>query len=463
MEVTSTSANRIRDLDRRGVKWKIFYDTNIVNMRYKPFDASKWSVAESGLIGPVTLRCAAAQPEASIADVGAVGDGKTLNTKAIQSAIDRMSTSGGTIVVPQGEFLTGAIFLKAGVNLRLAEGAVLKGSTDIRDYPKMKTRIEGHFEEWLPALINADKTDHLRIGGLGTLDGNGAPFWKEFWDRRKADFKTTNLDVPRPRLALIQNSEDVQISGIRFRNSGFWNLHLYRCKHVVVEKSRFEVPLGTKCPSTDGTDIDSCQNVTVRDCVYSVDDDCVCLKGSKGPFAMQDKDSPPVEHILVTGCTFERGHGVVTLGSEATVVRDVVVENCKINGPIALARFKLRPDTAQIYEDIHYRGITLKSTGGVIVQIEPWKQYFDLKGQPAPKSAVHDVTVSDIKGSYGSFGTIAGNPETEISGITLENIEVTLKNEGLKLGNVRRIMARNVTVNGKLFSPGQSEANANAK
>ena len=77
---------------------------------------------------------------------------------------------------------------------------------------------------------------------------------------------------------------------------------------------------GVKCPSTDGTDVDSCQNVTIRGCTYRVDDDCVCLKGSKGPFALDDKDSPPVEHIRVENCTFERGHGVVTLGSEATIV-----------------------------------------------------------------------------------------------------------------------------------------------
>ena len=65
----------------------------------------------------------------------------------------------------------------------------------------MKTRIEGHFEEWLPALINADKADHLRLSGSGTLDGNGAPFWEEFWARRKANPQTTNLNVERPRLA----------------------------------------------------------------------------------------------------------------------------------------------------------------------------------------------------------------------------------------------------------------------
>jgi alpha-L-rhamnosidase len=388
----------------------------------------------------------------SIREFGAAGDGKTLNTERIQGAIEQLAAKGGgTLVIPQGVYLSGALFLKPGVNLHLDEGAVLKGSTDKKDYPKMKTRIEGHFEEWLPALINGDKTDHLRISGGGTLDGNGAPFWKEFWARRKANPKTTNLDVERPRLALIQNSEDVQISGITFKDSGFWNLHLYRCQNVVVEKARFEVPKG-RCPSTDGTDVDSCQNVTIRGCSYSVDDDCICLKGSKGPFALEDKDSPPVEHIRVSDCTFERGGGVVTLGSEATVVRDVVVENCKVVGPINLVRLKLRPDTPQRYEDIHFRDITLDSTG-TILDGQPWMQFFDLKGQPPPKSVVRNVTLSNIKGRYGAFGTLRGNPgQTEICDTTLENIDVQLESEKLRAVQVKNLKIENVKVNGSPFS-----------
>src|SRR5438067_1145503 len=110
--------------------------------------------------------------ETPITKFGAVGDGQTLNTKTIQSAIDHAAQSGGgAVVIPEGVFLSGAIFLKPGVNLRLDERAVLKGSTDIKDYPKMKTRIEGHFEPWIPALVNADEADHLRISGSGTLDG----------------------------------------------------------------------------------------------------------------------------------------------------------------------------------------------------------------------------------------------------------------------------------------------------
>jgi polygalacturonase len=391
---------------------------------------------------------------ASVADFGAVGDGKTLNTARIQSAVDQLaSKGGGTLVIPRGVFLSGAIFLKPGVNLHLDVGAVLKGSTDRKDYPKMRTRIEGHFEEWLPALVNADRADHLRITGPGTLDGNGAPFWEEFWARRKENPAITNLAVERPRLVLIQNSEDVRISGVTFKDSGFWNLHLYRCRNVLVENVRFEVPDGVRAPSTDGTDIDSSQHVTIRGCTYRVDDDCIALKGSKGPLALEDKDSPPVEHIRVENCTFERGHGVVTFGSEATVVRDVVVEKSRVVGPINLVRLKLRPDTPQRYEDIHYRDITLDSAAGTILQVQPWRQFFDLKGQPPPKSVVRNVTLSNVRGSYGSFGTLQGNPgQTEIGDVTLENIDVRLKNEELKAVDVKNLKIERVTVNGKPFS-----------
>ncbi len=407
------------------------------------------AAAKTGEVKPPT----APPNRASIADFGAVGDGAILNTGHIQAAIDQLATKGGgTLVVPQGVFLTGAIFLKPGVNLDLEAGAVLKGSTNVDDYPKTMTRVEGHSVEWLPALINADHADHLRIIGPGTLDGNGAPFWREFGRRVMANFRTQNLDVPRPRLALIQNSDDVRISGVTFKDSGFWNLHLYRCRHVVVEKTRFEVPVGARAPSTDGTDIDSCQNVVIRGCSYRVNDDSICLKGSKGPFAMQDKDSPPDRHIRVSDCTFEKGDGGVTLGSEATVVRDVVVENCKVEAVVNFLRLKLRPDTPQDYEDIHCRHLTFDGTGGIF-QLQPWTQYFDLQGQPRPQSVVRDVTLSDFKGKYGTLGVIKGNPgQTTISDVTFKNFDVQLRNGRLNTTGVKNLKIENVIVNGKPFS-----------
>jgi alpha-L-rhamnosidase len=221
---------------------------------------------------------------------------------------------------------------------------------------------------------------------------------------------------------------------------------------VLVEGVTFEVQEGMRAPSSDGMDIDSSQNVTVRRCTFRVDDDAVCLKGSKGPFAMQDKDSSPVEHIRIQDCVFERGHGVVTLGSEATIIRDVVVERIKVSGPIALVRLKLRPDTPQLYEDIHYRDITLDSTAAMI-EVRPWKQFFDLKGQTPPQSIVRNITIENVRGTFGSFGEIAGNPgQTTISNITLKNIDVKLKDENLKTVDVKNLKIKNVKVNGNAWS-----------
>lgn len=437
----------------------------MLNKESFPFDRRSFvkligTRAAGVVLSPIT-RMLLLSPHAgrhiSAIDAGAVADGKTLNTVKLQAAIDRLASEyGGTLVVPAGTFLSGALFLKPGVHLRLDKGAVLIGSTEVNDYPRRQTRVEGHFQEWLPALVNADGCDHLTITGEGTLDGSGAPFWQAFRTRIRADRTTTNLDVPRPRLALIQNSRNVQISGVTFKDSGFWNLHLYRCRDVLVENVRFEVPDGERCPSTDGTDIDSCQHVTIRGCTYRVDDDCVCLKGSKGPFALEDHDSPPVEHIRVENTTFQRGGGIATLGSEATIVRHLVVENCVVHGRVPVVRLKLRPDTPQLYEDLHYSNITLAGSQdepmGPIFEIRPWKQYFDLRGQPPPKSTVRNVTLNGLTGTFGSFGAIQGNPgQTTLSGFRLKNINVQLRDPRLTVDSGIDVTVENVSVNNKPF------------
>jgi polygalacturonase len=409
-----------------------------------------------GAAAPAVPAEPAAPTRVPITQFGAISDGRTLNTTAIQAAIEHAyGAGGGTVVIPEGVFLSGAIFLKPGVNLLLEKRAVLKGSSSEADYPRTMTRIEGHFEPWLPALVNADGVDRLRITGEGTLDGNGKPFWDAFRDGRKKNPNITNLEVARPRLLFIRNSRDVLVSGITLKDSGFWNLHIYRCHDVVLEKLNITAPQGGRrgrAPSSDGIDIDSSRRVTVRGCIFSVDDDCIAMKGTKGPFALQDKDSPPVEQILVSGCTFKAGHGALTLGSEATIIRNVVMENCVVLGNMPALRMKLRPDTPQDYEDILCRNLTLKGTGSLIA-VAPWMQFFDLKGQEPPRSAVRNVTFSGIKGSFGSLGSIHGHDKAAIGNITFENVDVRLKDARLDRGKVANLVFRNVKVNGAPFAP----------
>lgn len=391
-----------------------------------------------------------------ITDFGAVADGATVNTRAIQAAIDHLAArGGGTVVVPPGVFVSGALFLKPKVNLHLEAGAVLKCSTDMANFPVQRTRIEGHFEEkFNPALINAKHCDGLQITGEGTLDGAGRPIWDEFWRRRNAapdPRNFPNLGVPRARLALIEGSRGVRIEGITFKDSQFWNLHLYDNDGVTVRGTRFEVPDDYRqAPSTDGIDIDSCRNVTVDGCFFSVTDDCIAAKGSKGPNAMQDKSSPPVEHIRVRNCVYKRGGGVLTVGSEATIVRDIVVENCRIVGNVRVMTLKLRPDTPQHYEDITFRNVTSEATAGAIVSVQPWSQYANLQGQAPPKSVVRNVSLIGIKGRFAAFGVIRPNPgQTEISDVLLKDFDVELERDKLVATGVKNLRFENVMVNGK--------------
>jgi len=359
--------------------------------------------------------------------------------------------------VPAGVFVSGALFLKPGVHLHLERGAVLRCSTDMRHFPVERTRIEGHFEErFNPGLINAAGCDGLTITGAGTLDGAGRPIWDRFWQLRnaakdKAAFR--NLDVPRARLAVIEGSRGVTVDGITFKDSQFWNLHIYNCEDVRVRNARFTVPDDYRqAPSTDGIDIDSCRRVLVEGCYFSVTDDCIAAKGSKGPFALDDTSSPPVEHIRVRNCTFKRGNGMLTLGSEATIVRDVVVEDCRAIGKVQLAVLKLRPDTPQRYENIVMRDLVLDSAKGEIVAIRPWSQYFDLKGEAPPHSIVRGLVLDGLRGRFGAFGIVAPNPgQTDISGVVLRNFNMQLTDERLQVKDAGKPVVENVVVNGKPY------------
>lgn len=353
----------------------------------------------------------------SIDTRGAVGDGATLNTRAIQAVIDGLaSAGGGTVVIPKGEFLSGALFLKAGINLELLEGAVLKGSKNFDDYPTLdNVRFEGHFQKRIVALLNVEKSDHFRLTGPGTIDGNGESFWPRQFD-----------SMARPRLCVIRDSRDVIVSGVKFKNSASWNLHLYNCQDSVVENCRFEIPDGARGPSTDGVDIDSSQNILVKGCYFSVNDDCVCLKGNRYDGLDQEPKSPPVRKVRVENCTFARGHGALTLGTEAQSISDVEMKDCVVKGNMPMLRIKLRPDTPnQDYRNVWVHDIRLESRGGEIVRVSPMH---GTKVPPltAPISKVSDILIENISGQFGTFGTLWGGGTATVSDITLRNIQVTL-------------------------------------
>jgi polygalacturonase len=402
------------------------------------------------LIFILGLSAAGAEPMKPfvITDHGAVADGHALNTEAIQKTIDAAAAAGGgTVVIPRGTFLSGAIFLKPGVHLHLEEGAVLKGSDDIKDYPIQDTRIEGRINKWAVALVNATGTDGLRISGAGVIDGSGLKFWQAFWARRKKNPNCTNLDVVRPRLVHIRDAKDVKVSGIQLRNSGFWTLHLFQCVGALVENVRITNPMEpVHAPSTDGIDIDSCSNVTVRGCYLAVDDDCIAIKCGKGPRA--HLENRPVENVLVENCEFGYGHGVLTLGSEATTVRNVTFRNCRVAGDNHLVRFKLRPDTRQLYDNITYEDIVVQGKGGEVFDIRPWKQFYDPQGQPPQNAVVRHIRLRNITATgLAAVGAVQGNPGDTLEDFQIENVKIKAKDGRWQPDVIKHLSIKNFTIN----------------
>lgn len=433
---------------------------------------------------PSTLLCmlpalpapAAVQRRVDVRRHGAIGDGRTLNTKAIQAAIDACAAEGGgMIVVPAGVFLSGSIVLKPGVGLELQKNAVLKGSPNLADYPLVLRRfVEAYPEALRMALVNATGNHGLRIVGPGTIDGNGDPFWRMFFKAPEEKVGDVKVVYAFPQIAFIQDCNDLLVSGVTFKDAAFWNLHLYRCRRAMVEDCSYEVPHVIRAPSSDAIDIDSCQDVTIRRCRFSVDDDCIALKGTQGAGAAGYAAAPPVERIHVHDCIFEHGLGCITFGSNGTIMRDIKVERITNVGDIPTIRFKVRPDTpGQVYERLHVRGVRL--------QLAPTPVSFWHRGEVfygydkpnfgaddpaiglivnarlthgtkvparAPGAIIRDIVIEDVKGTTRGFGNISGNATTAVSNVTLRDIDVTLTDPtrtkliahgvpGLTIDNVR--------------------------
>ena len=318
-----------------------------------------------------------------LTDYGVVAGSPQVQTTQIQAVIDRCAQEGGgVVVVPTGTFMTGALFFKQGTHLHLKDGATLKGSDRIIDYPIKKTRIEGETCDYFCALINADGLDGFSISGTGTIDGNGLQFWQEFWIRRQWNRQCTNKDAQRPRLTYVSNSKNVTIQDVRLINSPFWTNHVYKSDHVRYLDCYIYAPTENiyapdpkrGAPSSDAIDIDVCTDVLIDGCYMHVNDDAVVIKGGKGTWADKDATNGPTERVLVQNCRYGKVHGCLTLGSESLHNRNIVLHNCQVDEANRVLWLKMRPDTPQHYEYVTVENITGRC--GSFLFIHPWTQFF---------------------------------------------------------------------------------------
>lgn len=271
----------------------------------------------------------------NIVDFGAVRGGTDAiaprNTAAIQKAIDACP-KGGTVLIPAGEFICGAVFLKGDMSLELAEGAVLQGSGNPYDYPIVPNRFEGWELNTHSSLINCGKidrtksqmTENVAIRGKGTIRGAGAKLGQKMME---LDGDTVRGRI-RGRLIQFLNCRNICLDGLNIENPPCWTVHMIYCEDVTCNELTIK-SMGVR--NGDGIDPDSSENFYIVGCIFENGDDCIAIKSGKNPEG--NEVGLPSKGIYVSECDFRQGHGI-SIGSEISGgIENVIVRECKA-GPL---------------------------------------------------------------------------------------------------------------------------------
>ena len=324
----------------------------------------------------------------STASFGAVADGKTLATKAIQQTIDACAAKGGGVVTfKTGQYLTGSLFLKKGVTLHLGKGVELLGSQSLADYPEIDTRVAGIEMRWPAALINIIDQKNVAITGEGIVNAQGKPFWDSYWALRK-EYEAKGLrwivdyDAKRPRTLLVSGSSDVTLKGITLQQAGFWTVHILYCDHVTADGLVIRNNIGGHGPSTDGIDIDSSTYILVQNCDIDCNDDNFCLKAGRDWDGL--RVNRPTEYVVIQNCVSGAGGGLITFGSETSGgIRHVLARNLTAKGTGVGIRLKSAMTRGGTVSDIYMDNIKMENVGVPVEVTMNWNPSYSYSTLPA--------------------------------------------------------------------------------
>jgi len=373
--------------------------------------------------------------EYPVTQFGAIGDGQTLNTKSIQMAINKCEADGGgVVVISQGVFLSGSIFMKQGVDLRIEKGGVLKGTTNLKDYQVVATRWEGVEQDWTSALVNIFNINNFTVSGEGEIDGSGEQ-WVELNKNKKIVSANGRLAYGRPRLIAIQNCRNAEISDLNLKNQACWGLFILYSENIKVEN--LTIRAEHNIPMSDGIDVDSSKDIHITGCDIDVNDDCIAIKSGK------DEDgrrvNRPCESVLIEKCIFRYGHGGVSMGSEISGgIHNVTIQNCVMEADNwAPIRFKCQPSRGGVVEDIIYRDIILKDTRKAFEFNMEWRM---VNPKPAsdPLPVFRNVKIINVSGTTSTVGNMHGLKDSPIKNVVFENCNITAK-RGFVLDNVEDV------------------------
>jgi polygalacturonase len=410
-----------------------------------------------------------------ITKYGAVGDGAVDCSHAIREAIAACSQAGGgRVLVPTGDFLTGAVHLRSGVNLHLSANATLRFSPDPRLYlPAVHTRWEGvECMNYSPFIYAFDQKD-VAVTGAGTLDGqaNAENWW--WWNgnpnygggREKPNqmeargrlFKMGDNDTPvneriigdsgylRPNFVQFYRCRNVLIEGVTVRNSPMWQIHPVLCENVTVRG----VTVVSHGPNNDGCNPESSRDVLIEDCFFDTGDDCIAIKSGRNRDGR--RVGAPSENIVIRNCRMKNGHGGVTIGSEASGgVRNVFAENCRMDSPELDRALRLKTNSVRggFIENVFMRNVTVGQVADAILSVNLFYEEGDAGQFPPVVRNIEMVNVTSRKSKYALY--LRGYKQNPLRDIRLSQCSFENVAQEDVVENVEGLVLDRVMVNGRI-------------
>ncbi|WP_339147514.1 MULTISPECIES: glycosyl hydrolase family 28 protein [unclassified Sutcliffiella] len=431
--------------------------------------------------------------EYNIRDYGAIGDGKTSNTIAINQAIDECAAEGGgTVKIPAGIWLTGPILLKSNINLNLGDGATILFSKNVEDYPLIYSSFEGKQVVRCQSPLDAEGIENVSITGDGIFEGSGDA-WRPVKKFKMTDIQWNQLiqtsgvvdkeqeiwwpsesalegaagvatleekgskDIEkyhkykhflRPNMLSFRKSKDILIDGPTFQNSPAWCIHPWLCENVTIRNIVVKNPWYSQ--NGDGLDLESCNGAYVENCTFDVGDDAICLKSGKDEEGRML--ATPCENITIKNCKVYSGHGGFVIGSEMSGgVRNVTITDCTFFGTDTGLRFKSTRGRGGTVENILVDNINML---GIKNEAIVFHMFYELPEDEIKETTAYsdetpvfrDITIKDITCSGAKRAILLkGLPEKPLHNLLFKDIYIKAE-YGIYCSNVHDTEFSNVEV-----------------
>lgn len=398
----------------------------------------KATAGAAGLsLGLSAHRCTAARKfsdpsvRLNIEDLGAKGDREFLNTEIIQKAIDHVShTGGGSVVIPEGIFLTGTVFLKNNVDLHLCENAVLQGSIHLDHYQNIDEFIDGVGAPRGNCLVGAVGVRNVSLTGKGKIDGRGQMFIRDELQKRADVPDVSDWIRRRPFLVRFVRSGYITISGLNLVRSAAWTCHMFQCETILVENLSIKSRVNS---NNDGIDLDSSANALIRNCDIDSGDDSIVFKST----------SPkPCENVTVEHCRLSSNWGAVKFGTESMGdFKNITIRDCYLHN-IRGGGFKLLSVDGSNMENLLIENIRMDQVDMPLF-IRLGRRLNTYRDAPRQEiGSIQGVTIRNIYGTAMPLDRarveapsaifITGIPSHRVRDVLIENFRILLPGGGVE-------------------------------